>query len=137
MLAHLLFGQSASSLGPFQLAQIAAALAQISGVAGAGFDPLDSVRKGLGLDTLSVGGGSGGGTSANVEAGRYVSQGVYVGARQATSGGGTQAVVQIDLLKGLKLESTVGTGGGTAQGSAQSGAASQGTGVGLTYQFEY
>ena len=136
VLARLLFGQSAASLGPLELAEIAAALAQLSGASGGGFDPLNAVRKGLGLDRLSVGGG-GSGTSPNVEAGRYVAPGVYVGARQATSGGGTQALVQIDLLRGLKLESTAGTGGGSAQGSAQSGAASNGTGVGVTYQFEY
>jgi translocation and assembly module TamB len=139
VLAHLLFGQSAASLSPFQLAQIAAAVAQLTGVAGGGFDPLNAVRQGLGLDRLSVAGGGGGanGSAPNVEAGRYVAPGIYVGAKQATSGGGTQAEVQIDLMRGLKLETTVGTGGGSAQGAAQSGASSSGTGVGLTYQFQY
>ncbi len=59
VLAQLLFGQSAASLGPFQLAEIAASLAQLTGASG-GFDPLGSARKALGLDRLSVGGGSGG-----------------------------------------------------------------------------
>jgi translocation and assembly module TamB len=134
IISRLLFSQSASSLGPFQLAQIAAALAQFSGVTGKGFDPLNSIRNGLGLDRLSVGSG---GSGQDVEAGRYVAPGVYVGARQSTSGAGTQAVVQIDLAKGLKLESTVGTGGGSAQGSAQTTGDSNGTGVGIKYQFEY
>ncbi len=134
VLAHLLFGQSAASLGPFQLASIAAALAQLTGVAGGGFDPLGSVRQGLGLDRLSVGGGTGG-SGAAVQAGKYVARGVYVGAKQATSGGGTQATVQIDITKGLKLESSVGTGGGSAQGSSAD--SSNGTNVGVTYQFEY
>ena len=134
VLARLLFHQSAASLGPFQLAAIAAGLAQISGVGGAGgFDPLGSVRSGLGLDRLSVGGGSG--NSATVEAGKYIANGVYVGAKQSTSGSGTQATVQVDLYKGLKLETTVGTGGGTATGSSSTD--SNGTSVGLTYQFEY
>lgn len=134
VLAHLLFGQSAASLGPFQLAEIAAALAQLTGVGGGGFDPLGSVRNGLGLDRLSVGGG-GSGTGASIQAGKYVARGVYVGAKQATSGGGTQAQVQVDLTKRLKLETDIGTGTNTATGASAS--SSNGTNVGLTYQFEY
>ena len=134
VLAHLLFGQSVAKLGPLQLAEMAAALGEITGVTGgSGLGALDSVRQGLGLDRLSVGGGSGG-SGASVEAGRYVAPGVYVGAKQATSGG-SQAVVQIDLFHGLKLQTTLGTGGGAA--SATGAADSSGTSVGLTYQLEY
>lgn len=106
----------------------------MTGVTSGSFDPLNSVRSGLGLDRLSVGGGSGG-SGANVQAGKYVARGVYVGAKQATSGGGSQATVQIDITKGLKLETNVGTGGASAQGSAAG--SSTGTNVGITYQFEY
>ena len=130
VLAQILFGRSASQLGPFQYAEIAAALAELSG-AGAGSNPLDRVRKGLGLDRLSVGSGTtnaAGSTSntggATIEAGKYIANGVYVGAKQGTSGAQTQAQVQIDLYKGLKAETDVGTGAG-------------GTSVGLSYQFEY
>ncbi len=127
VLAQLLFGRSASQLGPFQYAEIAAALAELSGTGG-GSNPLDRVRKGLGLDRLSVGGGSsssGSSTSgATIEAGKYVANGVYVGAKQGTSGAQTQAQVQVDLYKGLKAETDVGTGAG-------------GTSLGLSYQFEY
>jgi translocation and assembly module TamB len=135
VLAHLLFGQSAAKLGPLQLAEIAAALAQISGATGgnSGFEALNSVRKSLGLDRLTVGGGQGG-SGADVQAGRYVAPGVYVGAKQGTSGAGTQAQVQVDLWKGLKLETDVGTGGGTASTGATD---SSGTSIGLTYQFDY
>jgi len=59
-----------------------------------------------------------------VEAGRYVGNGVYVGAKQGTTGGQTGATVQIDITKGLKVETDVGTGSGANS-------------VGLTYQFEY
>jgi len=69
-----------------------------------------------------------------VEAGRYVAQGVYVGAKQA-AGGATQAQVQIDLTRRLKLQSTLGTGGGTAQGITPQN--DPGTSLGLSYQFEY
>ena len=135
VLAQLLFHQSASTLSAFQLAEAAAALAQVSGATG-GFDPLNSLRQGLGLDRLSVG-GSQGGTGATLEAGRYVAQGVYVGAKQGTSGTGTQATVQIDLLKGLKLETDVGTGSTTSATGSSATTDPSGTSVGLTYHFDY
>ncbi len=130
ILAALLFGQSAASLSPFQLAQIAAALAQVSGVGGGGPDPLSRLRNGLGLDRLSLGSSAtqnANGTTTNttsVEAGRYVARGVFVGAKQGVSGSETQAEVQIDLTKGLKLNTTAGNGPG-------------GNTVGLSYQFQY
>ncbi len=135
VLAHLLFGTSVKDLSAIQIAEIASALAELSGVTGGGGDPLGAVRKGLGLDRLSVGGGSGSGTGATVEAGRYVARGVYVGARQATSGGGTAAEVQIDLTKRLKAKAQLATGGGSVQGSTPDN--DQGSTVGLSYQFEY
>jgi translocation and assembly module TamB len=135
VLAQLLFNQSASSLSVFQLAEAAAALAQISGVVGGSFDPLGTVRQGLGLDRLSVGGAQTG-NGASLQAGRYVARGVFVGAKQGTSGD-TQASVQIDLTKGLKLETTIGTGGTTSVTGATATADPSGTSVGLTYHFEY
>ena len=58
ILARLLFGESASQLTVLQVAQIGAALATLSGVGGGGPNPLAKVQKALGLDRLSVGGGS-------------------------------------------------------------------------------
>lgn len=131
VLAYLLFKRSAKDLGPFQLASIAAAVADLTGVGGGVGNPLDKVRKGLGLDRLSVGSSSStasssstSSTAPSIEAGRYVGNGVYVGAKQGTTGGQTQATVQIDITKGLKAETDVGSGQGGNQ-------------VGLTYQFEY
>ncbi len=133
VLARLLFGQSLKQLSPFQIASIAAALADLSG-AGGGIDPLSRVRKGLGLDRLQVGSAATG-NGASVEAGRYVAQGVYVGAKQGTSGG-TQAQVQVDLTRRLKLQTTIGTGGGVpATGLTPDN--DPGSSVGLKYQFEY
>jgi translocation and assembly module TamB len=136
VLAHLLFGVSVKDLSAIQIAEIASALAELSGVAGGGGDPLGAVRKGLGLDRLSVGGGGGGSsTGATVEAGRYVARGVFVGAKQATSGGGTAAEVQVDITRRLKAKAQLATGGGSVQGSTPDN--DQGSTVGLSYQFEY
>jgi translocation and assembly module TamB len=134
VLAHLLFGESVKQLSAIQLAEIGAALAELTGVTGGG-NPLDSVRKGLGLDRLSVGGGTNG-AGASIEAGRYVAKGVFVGAKQATAGaGGTQAEVQVDLTRHLKVQTTLGTGGGSTQGATPQN--DPGSSVGLSYQFEY
>jgi translocation and assembly module TamB len=134
ILAQILFHRSASQLSPIELAQAAAALASFTGATG-GSDPLDSVRQGLGLDRLSVGSDAAGNPA--VTAGRYVAPGVFVGAKQSASGG-TQATVQVDLYRGLKLEGTAGTSSGTATGSSTTGQTqSNGSGVGVTYGFEY
>jgi translocation and assembly module TamB len=131
ILSQLLFNTSTSKLSPLQLAQIAAALASLSG-ATSGFDPLESLRTTFGLDRLSVGSSSTG--SPTLEAGRYLARGVYLGAKQSASGSGTQATVQVDIAKGLKLETTAGSGSSSATGSTSSADAAS---VGLTYQFEY
>jgi translocation and assembly module TamB len=134
VLAQLLFGKSASSLGPFELAQIAAALASLTGVAPGAADPLGGVRQALGLDRLSIGSTASG--SPALQAGRYISRRVYVGVQQGVSGG-SQAQVQIDLLKGLKLQGTVGTGGQPTGSETITPENDPGSSVGLTYQFEY
>jgi translocation and assembly module TamB len=128
VLSQLLFGQSTQNLSPFQAASLAAALASLSGIGGGAVsDPLGGVRSALGLDELSLGGGQNGG-APSLQAGRYVAPGVYVGAQQSTSGSGTEATVQIDLYKGLKLQTQTGT---SSSGSGQASS------VGLTYQFNY
>ena len=133
VLAHLLFGKGVGALGPLEIAGIASGLATLTGSGGSIIgDPLDKMRQGLGLDRLAIGSGPKGG--ATLEAGRYLAPGVYLGAKQSASGGGAQASVQVDIAKGLKLEGTAGTGGTSAVGAA---GASNGTSVGLTYQFEY
>ena len=128
VLARLLFGRSSASLSPLEMIQIASAVASLTGVTSGIGDPLETVRKGLGLDRLSIGG-----ANPSLEAGRYVAPGVYVGAKQGVTGTGTQATVQIDIVKGLKVEGTAGTG---APASGASGASSTSS-VGVIYQHEY
>lgn len=142
VLSRLLFGEAAAQLTPLQIAQIGAALATMSGVGG-GLNPLNAVQRRLGLDRLAISGGSSGSSSssssessnsASIEAGRYVSSRVYVGGKESTTGN-TQAQVQIDLTKRLKLQTTLGTGGGPVQGATPEN--DPGSSIGLSYQFEY
>ncbi|MBD0271357.1 MAG: translocation/assembly module TamB domain-containing protein, partial [Acetobacteraceae bacterium] len=124
VLAQLLFGKATSGLSPLELAQIGAAVAQLTGVGGAGGGPLDRVRSALGLDRLGVGSGNGSSTAPTVEAGRYVAPGVFLGVRQGTQGGQTGVGVQVEITPRLKLE------GETATGPA-------GDRLGFSYELEY
>ncbi|MDI2113333.1 translocation/assembly module TamB domain-containing protein [Commensalibacter nepenthis] len=138
VLAMLLFGVDSQSLSTTQMAEIGVALATLGGE-GSGFDPLGTVRKTLGLDRLSVGGGSsdgkGSSTGTSVSAGKYMMKGVYLGAKQSTGTAGTQAEVQVDITKRLKATATVGTG------QDRSGFVTPdndpGSSIGLLYKFDY
>ncbi len=139
ILARLLFGVSASQLSALQLAQIGAALASLSGVGGGGPNPLVRVQKALGLDRLSVGSGgppsaTGESAGTTVEAGRYVSERVFVGLRHSTVGF-SQVEADVDLSKHLKLQTRLGNGTATTQGTTPEN--DPGSSVGLVYQFEY
>jgi translocation and assembly module TamB len=132
ILARLIFGTGVTQLTPLQIAQMAAALATLTGSSG-GIDPLAAVRRRLGLDRLSVGSGTAG-SGASVEAGRYIANRVYVGAKETTTGT-TQGELRLDLTQHLKLQAVVGNGTTTAQGVTPEN--DPGSSVGLTYQFEY
>ena len=133
ILAQLLFGTSVNKLTPLQMVQIGSAFATIGGLGGAGGGALSAVQRTLRLDRLSVGNTPTGATS--VEAGRYVTKGVFVGARQmGTSGGTTQALVQIDITKQLKAVGAFGNGG-AVQGATPDN--DPGNSIGLLYQIEY
>jgi translocation and assembly module TamB len=141
IMARLLFGVNAAQLSALQLAQIGAALASMSGVGGdGGLNPLVKLQKSLGLDRLNVGAATG--TSANgtansgasIEAGRYISRRIYIEARQNTSGT-SQLETDVDLTKHLKLQTRLGNGVASAQGTTPEN--DPGSSVGLSYQFEY
>jgi translocation and assembly module TamB len=136
IMARLLFGESAAQLTALQVAQIGTALATLSG---GGFNPLAKIQKTLGLDRLAVGAGTSTTNStenagATIEAGRYVSSRVFVGAKQGTTGT-SQLEVDVDLSKKLKLQTRLGNGTATAQGTTPEN--DPGSSIGLSYQFEY
>jgi translocation and assembly module TamB len=123
VMAQLLFNRTTSNLSPFEIAQIAQAIAQLTGIGG-GFDPLGKARALLGLDRLGVGSAVEGQTGAALEAGKYLMPGVYVGVRQGMQGGQTGVSVQLEVTPTLKLE------GQTATGPA-------GDRLGVTWEYEY
>jgi translocation and assembly module TamB len=140
IMARLMFGESASQLTALQLAQIGYALAALSGVGGnSSFDPLAKVQKTLGLDRLSFGAGTatnaaGENTGASIAAGRYISKRVYLEAKQSNTGT-SQLEADVDLTKRLKLQTRLGNGSASVQGTTPEN--DPGSSVGLIYQFEY
>ncbi len=143
LLALMLFGKPASQLTPYELAETGAALASLSGLGGGGaasLNPLTWIRRHLGLSTLSVasaapatgGATQTGGTS--VTAGKYLSNRVYVAATHTTQGS-SQIRVDIALTRNLKLETRLGNGTASTQGTTPQN--DPGSSVGLTYQLRY
>ncbi len=132
ILALLLFHTNTGQLSPFQIASIAAGLAEISGTTSNFPNPLESLQNALGLDQLGIGSGTNG--TPTLQAGRYIGRRLYVGAQESTGGSGAQGVVTYDLTHGLKLNATVGTGQTTSAIGATG--ESSGASVGVTYQFQ-
>jgi len=141
IMALLLFGAPTQQLTPLQLAQVGVALASFSGVGGGGssLNPLVKIQKSLGLDRLTVGAGppttpTGTDSGASIAAGRYVSKRVYLEAKQ-NSAGTSQIEADVDLTKHLKLQTKLGNGNASVQGTTPDN--DPGTSIGLRYQFEY
>jgi translocation and assembly module TamB len=131
ILARMLYPDNSSPTA-IELAEIASALAELGGVGGGG-GMLGGIQQRLGLEQLSVGSAATG--SAALQVGRYVAPGVWVGAQQGAGGNSSQARVEIDVRKGLKVFGTVGNGQNTTPGATP--AQSAGTSLGVKYQFEY
>jgi translocation and assembly module TamB len=142
IMAYLLFGVPVQSLTPIQMAQIGYALASLSGVGGDGsLNPLVKLQRSLGLDRLTIGPGTTtttaagtDSTGASIEAGRYISKRVYIEAKQTTAGTAQVGAV-VDLTKHLKLQTRLGNGAATVQGTTPEN--DPGSSIGLLYQFEY
>ena len=142
IMAQLMFGKDPSQLTALELAQAGAALATLSGVGGdGGGNPLVKLQKSLGLDRLTFGSGATTNTAtgpestgASIAAGRYISKRVYVEAKQTTLGT-SQLETDVDLTKHLKLQTRLGNGTASVQGTTPEN--DPGSSVGLVYQFEY
>ncbi len=116
VLSRLLFNKSSGELSTSQALTIAQAVAQYSGVGGGGAGPLEGLRKGLGVDTLDIAAGDGGGAGLGV--GKYISDNIYLGVRSGTTPENTGVTVDIDLTKNIKAQGMAGAAGNTSAGVA-------------------
>ncbi|HEU4518834.1 MAG TPA: translocation/assembly module TamB domain-containing protein, partial [Microvirga sp.] len=113
VLSRLLFQKASGNLSGFQALQLAQAVSQLSGGA-AGIDVFDRARRSLGLDSLDLTTGSGGGVA--VGASRYISDRVSVGVRAGANPEDSAATVNIDVTRRLRVQGEAGADGRTSIG---------------------
>jgi len=104
ILSALLFGRSVTDLSSIEAAQLAGALAQLSGQGG-GLDLLGGIRDTLGISQLSVSFSED--NEAQLVGGRYLAKNVYL---EVFSGAGpdqTGAIIDWEIRKNLSLSSRV------------------------------
>lgn len=108
ILALLLFGKPPTELSALETLQIANAVAQLSGLSPIGGGPgvSNSLRKSIGLDALSMDFDPKTGLGA-VEVGKYISDEVYVTARQKPGETGTEVAVTYEVNDHITIESAV------------------------------
>ncbi|WP_281016565.1 translocation/assembly module TamB domain-containing protein [Minwuia sp. IMCC3077] len=113
VLPRLLFDKSAQSMSPLEAIQLAQS---INTLTNGGDGATDKLREAVGLDVLRVEEGADPDSSGSVAVGRYVREGVYVGAKQSLDSEAGSVVVEIDVLPNLKVDAEVGRGGGGSTG---------------------
>ena len=113
VLSRILFGDSVTNLSAPEAVQLAGALASLRGNGG-GFNPINSVRKGLGIDRLRIlPADQTSGRKTALAAGQYIGRNVYV--ELATDAQGYTATnIELTLTRSLSILSTVQTLGGTS-----------------------
>ncbi len=118
VLARLIFNRGLDELSAVQIAQLAAAAAELAG--GSNTSLLQNLRGATGLDDLDVVTDSEGG--AALRAGRYIQDNIYLGVEAGTSGT-TRGTINLDITKDLKARGSVSSDGDT--------------GIGLFYERDY
>ncbi|NUB16985.1 hypothetical protein GAY28_34035, partial [Azospirillum brasilense] len=115
VLSAVLFGKSVGNLNAVEAVQLAQSAATLAGFGGGGPGLLGNLRRGLGVDRLEFTGGADGKGGA-VEAGRYVSDRVYVGVEQGIGANQSRATVEVDITKNIKAQADVGADSDTRVG---------------------
>lgn len=111
VLARLIFKRGINELSPLQIAQLAAAAAELAG--GGNSSLLGNLRDATGLDDLDVVTDSEG--NAAVRAGRYIQENIYLGV-EAGSGGTARGTVNLDITEEFKAKGSVGSDGDSSVG---------------------
>lgn len=108
VLSQVLFGRTASQLGPVEAAQVASALSGLA--SGGGLDVIGNLRTLAGLDRLAFASGGAGSTAVAVSGGKYLTDDVYL---EVTGGGreGPSAQVEWRVKKTLSIVSKLAGAG--------------------------
>ena len=113
ILSRILFGESVTNLSAPEALQLAAALNSLRG-GGGGLNPINAIRKGIGIDRLRImPADTATGRKTAIAAGQYIGRNVYV--ELATDAQGYTATrIEVSLTRSLSILSEVATLGGTS-----------------------
>ena len=132
VLSRVLFGKSVSQLSRFEALQLANGMRELAGFGEGGFSPLTAMRRTVGLDVLRIGGGSsgegrrqdsglsgmenltgptgpGGGNAddgglPSLEAGKYITDNIFIGIEQGATPESTGVRVEIELFPSVTVQ---------------------------------
>lgn len=119
VLARLIFDRGVGELSPLQLAQLAAAAAELAGGGSGSGSLLGSLRAAAGLDDLDIVTDSEG--NVGVRAGAYIDDNIYLGVEAGA--GESRVTIDLDITDQLRARGTTSTTGNS--------------GVGLFYEQDY
>ncbi len=102
IVARVLFGKESARLSQAEAFQVASAIATLTS---GGPGVIDAVRARLGVDVLNFAPARTENELGRLQAGKYVTDRVYIGVEQGAQSGSSSAVVQMDVGQGFKLES--------------------------------
>jgi translocation and assembly module TamB len=107
LLSRMLFGASITSLSAPEAVQLAAAVAALRG--GGGLDPINSLRRAVGLDRLRIiGADTTTGQGTSIALGKYITRRTYV--EIVTDGQGYSATrAEFQVTRWLSILSTIST----------------------------
>jgi translocation and assembly module TamB len=114
VLSQILFGKGTGQLSTFEAVQLGQQAAELAGVLPAGSGLVENVRRATGLDVLNVETGQDG--EAELTAGQFVGEGVFVGVEQSLGSNESNVTVEVDITDTIKLETDLGSTGSTRIG---------------------
>lgn len=124
IVSRVLFGKSTGQLSAVEAAQLAASVAELTGQSGGASGILGRIRSTLGVDVLRVESTeSGDSTSPEVAAGKYLTDDVYIGAKQGADSDSGSAQIEVELTPNISIESSMGQ-----QGQSE---------VGINFKWDY
>ncbi|WMT92024.1 translocation/assembly module TamB domain-containing protein [Pelagibacterium sp. H642] len=112
VLSRLIFDRSVGDLSPLQLAQLAAAAAELAGGGSGSGSLLGSLREAAGLDDLDIVTDEEG--NAAVRAGAYIDDNIYLGVETGTEE--TRVTIDLEVTEQLRARASTSTNGNSGLG---------------------
>jgi translocation and assembly module TamB len=132
IISQVLFGKSTSQLSTAEAVQLAASVAELTGQGGGATGILGRVRSTLGVDVLRLESGDDDSTTPDVAAGKYLTEDVYVGAKQGAAADSGTAQVEVEITPHISIESEVGQ-----EGQSEVGVKEGQSEVGVKFKWDY